>query len=116
MGRILIGMMTLLLIIIPWSECYSTLDSFPHGHDTELSLLTFFAMLGLVLLFVRSAKIQLKRLLALRYSLLSMTALALSPTSSCGHGVALTGPLYPTPLYPPLPGLSLEICNLPLQI
>ncbi|HKO11884.1 MAG TPA: hypothetical protein VJV22_07950 [Acidobacteriaceae bacterium] len=102
MSRILLGMIALLLIIIPWSERYSALDSFPHGHDTELSLLTFFAIFGLILLFVRAAKKQLRKLLAVRYLLLSIIPLAVSLTPNCPR--------------PPLPGSSLEMYNLPLQI
>ena len=112
MGRILIGVMTLLLVIIPWSECYSTLDSFPHGQDTEFGILAFFAILGFILLFVRATRDQLRNLLAaFRDLLLSIIPLAMSLLPDYRHGRALTN-LPP----PPPPDSPLEIYNLPLQI
>lgn len=111
MSRILIGMMMLLLVVLPWSECYSALDSFPRSHDTELSFLTLFAIFGLILLLVRAAKRQLRNLLAAGYWLLSIISLVLSLMPRCHRGSAFAD------LHgPPLPASSLEMHSLPLQI
>ena len=48
-SRLVVGIITLLLLVIPWSERYSNLDSFPHDHDTELGILAIFAAFGLIL-------------------------------------------------------------------
>ena len=110
MSRILLGAIALLLVIIPWTERYSTLDNFPHGHDTELSLLGFFVLLGLLLLFVRSARKQIRSLLALRYALLSM--LPAGPTTADRqHGAGLTDTHHP-----PLAASTLDLYTPPLQI
>lgn len=111
LSRILIGLIALLLLIIPWSERCNTLDSFPHSHDTELSLLAVFAFFGLVLLFVRAAKRRLRNLLAVRYMLFLLIPLAVSLTSHRCHGLALSEPGPPA-----LSASSLELYNLPLQI
>lgn len=110
-SRILIGMMALLLVIIPWSERYSTLDSFPRGGDTELGLLTIFAVFGLILLFLRAAKKQIRNLLRARYFLFSVLPLVLSLLADCHHRLGLAD-RHRTPL----PGSSLDAYNLPLQI
>jgi peptidoglycan/LPS O-acetylase OafA/YrhL len=111
LSRILIVLITLLLAIIPVSERYSSLDSFPHGQDTELNLLAFFMILGLILLFVRSSKKRLRSLLAFGYLLLSMIRLALSLIPDSRHGLVLTDAHHP-----PIPGSSLDVYNLPLRI
>jgi peptidoglycan/LPS O-acetylase OafA/YrhL len=111
LSRILIVLITLLLAIIPVSERYSALDSFPHGQDTELNLLAFFMILGLILLFVRSSKKRLRSLLAFGYLLLSMIRLALSLIPDSRHGLVLTDAHHP-----PIPGSSLDVYNLPLRI
>ena len=111
MSRILIVLMTLLLAVIPWSERYSTLDNFPHGQDTELNLLAFFALLGLILLFVRARKKGLTVLFAIRDFLLSIVRFALSLVPDSLHAV-----ISAIPHSPPLPSPSLGIYNLPLQI
>ena len=111
MSRILIGVIVVLLLIIPWSERYSALDSFPHGHDVELSVLAFLALLGLALLFVRFGKAKLVSLLTFRSLLLSCLRFAVSLVSGCSHVRLLTDPHHP-----PLPGSSLDRFNLPLQI
>jgi len=111
LSRILIALMTLLLAVIPWSERYSMMDNFPHGQDTELNLLAFFVILGLILLFVRSRKKGLSALFAIRYFLLSIIRFALSFVPDSLHGV-----ISAVPHSPPLPSPSLGIYNLPLQI
>ena len=110
-SRMLLGVIALLLAVIPWTEQFSTLDNFPHGHDTELSLLTFFVLLGLILLFVRSARKQVSSILALRYALLSILPAGLTMTAARRHGEGLKEPHHPPP-----PACTLNLYNLPLQI
>lgn len=111
MSRILVVLITLLLVIIPWSEHYSMLDSFPHGQDTEFNLLAAFLILGLILLFVRSSKKRIRRYLTFRPLLLSMIPPAKYLLSGFRHGLVLTDADHP-----PHPGSCLDMCNLPLQI
>lgn len=111
MSRILIGVIGVLLLIIPWSERYSALDSFPRGHDTELSVLAFFVMLGLILLFVRSARKRLQSMLAVSHWLRSIISPAVSLLPNCRHIRPLTDPHRPPPLCS-----SLELCKTPLRI
>lgn len=111
MSRILIGVIALLLLVIPWSERYSSLDSFPRGRDTELSILAFFVMLGLVLLFIRSARKRLQCILAMSHWLLSIMPPAVFLIPGRRHVRPLTDPHHP-----PLPGSSLELCKTPLRI
>lgn len=111
MSRILIGVIGLLLLVIPWSERYSALDSFPNGHDVELSVLAFFVMLGLILLFVRFGKGRLVSLLAFRNVLLSSIRLAVALLAYRSRARLLTDPHHP-----PLPSSALDWFNLPLQI
>ncbi len=111
MSRILVLLMALLLAIIPWSERYSGLDNFPQGQDTELNLLAFFVLLGLILLFAHSLRKGLSALFLLRYFLSAIVQLAHSLVSDSRHDVALD-----VPHSPPLPSLCLSAFNLPLQI
>lgn len=103
--------MTILLVVIPWSEQYSMLDSFPHGRDVETDLLAFFVILGLILLFARARKKGLNALLAPERLFLSVVQYALLMFPDLLHGEVLW-----IPHSPPPPGLSLGIYNLPLQI
>ena len=64
MSRVVIALMSLLLLMMPFSEQYRMLDNFPHGQDTELSLLAFLMILGLSLLFARSSNKAFSRLFA----------------------------------------------------
>jgi len=107
MSRILIAMITLLLAIIPWSERYSMLDSFPNGQDTELNLLAFLVVLGLILLIARSGRKQLRSSFALTHLLLGILRPALSCFPERGYRLPLSDGDHP-----PHPG----IYNLPLQI
>lgn len=111
MSRLLVGAIALLLLVIPWSERYSALDSFPHGHDVELSVLAFFVMLGLVLLFVRSGRNRVRSILTVKHWLLSVIPPAISLIPERRHVRPLTDPHHP-----PLAGSTLDRCNLPLQI
>jgi hypothetical protein len=56
LSRVLLSLVGLLLVVTPWSERYSMLDNFPHGQDTEFSILAFFVFLGLMLLLARSCR------------------------------------------------------------
>lgn len=105
-GRIFVALITLLLAIIPWSERYHTLDSFPHGQDTELNLLASFVLVGFILLFVRSAQRRIRRFLTFRPLAHSMVRPAAS--ARFGHGLVRLDDDGP-----PHPG---GMCNLPLQI
>lgn len=107
-SRILVVLITVLLAIIPWSERYSNLDTFPHSQDTELNLLAFLLILGLVLLIVRSGK---KRLRAFIRVLLARVRTAMSPTRESRRGLVFWD-AHP----PPLTASSLDRYNLPLQI
>lgn len=109
-SRIFVLLITLLLAIIPWSERYQILDSFPQGRDTELNLLAAFVILGLILLFVRSSKKRIRRILAFRPLLLAMMPTARSILLTSRHGLALADPDHP-----PHRVFS-GMCNLPLQI
>ena len=108
MSRIVVVLITLLLAVIPWSERYSLLDSFPHGQDTELNLLAFFVILGLILLILRSARRQIRTFFAFRHLLLTMIRPELSPVLDFRHGLVLTDADRP-----PHPGF---LYNLPLLI
>ena len=108
MSRILVVLITLLLAVIPWSERYSLLDSFPHGQDTELNLLAFFVILGLILLILRSARKQIRAFLAFKHLLLTMIRPEPSPVLDFRHQLVLTDADRP-----PHPGF---LYNLPLQI
>lgn len=110
-SRILVVLITLLLAVIPWSERYSILDSFPHSQDTEFNLLACFVILGLILLIARSGRKRLRTLLAFRHVLLSIVRPAVSLVPRSGHGLLLTNADDP-----PLPRSSLDLYNLPLQI
>lgn len=59
-SRVLMWLMVVLLFVAPWTEHYGTFDNFPHGQDFELSLLTFLALLCLVLLLAQLRKQRLK--------------------------------------------------------
>lgn len=107
-SRILVALITLLLAIIPWSERYSNLDTFPHSQDTELNLLAFLLILGLVLLIVRSGK---KRLQTFIRVLLVWVRFAMSLMRESLRGWVLTD-AHP----PPIPASSLDRYNFPLQI
>jgi len=111
MSRIVIGIMMLLVAVIPWSERYSNLDSFPHGHDAELGILAIFALFGLILLLLRTAEQQLRNLLAVRYLvfLIIPVAVSLPPHGQEGQTLADFRD-------PPFPNSFLETYNLPLQI
>lgn len=111
MSRILIGMIALLLAILPWSERYSNLDSFPHGHDAELGFLAILAVFGLILLLLRAAEKQLSDVFVVRYLLFLII-----PWASSLHLQGHQGLTRADSHDPPLPGLSLEMYNLPLQI
>lgn len=108
-SRVLIVLITLLLAVIPWSERYSLLDSFPHGQDTELNLLAFLVILGLILLILRASRKQLRTSFAFKRALLTITQPAPSPIRDSHHGVVITDADHP-----PHPGSSLY--NLPLLI
>lgn len=110
-SRVLVVLITLLLAMIPWSERYHTLDSFPHGQDTELNLLALFVFVGLILLFVRAGKKRLRSFLATRFLLISIIRPALALVPGAHHGLALA-----ESDDPPHPGSSLDLYNLPLQI
>jgi hypothetical protein len=111
MSRILVTLITFLLAVIPWSEQYSMLDNFPHGQDTELNLLAFFLILGVILLFARSRTKGISVLFALCYLFFSMLRVALSSLAESLGGV-VSAILHS----PPLPSTSLNSYNLPLQI
>lgn len=108
-SRILVVLITLLLAVIPWSERYSLLDSFPHGQDTELNLLAFLVILGLILLILRASRKQLRTSFAFKRVLLTIMRPAPSPIRNSHHGIVLTDADRP-----PHPGSSLY--NLPLLI
>lgn len=108
-SRILVVLITLLVAVIPWSERYSLLDSFPHGQDTELNLLAFLVILGLILLILRASRKQLRTFFAFKRVLLTIIRRAPSLSRDSHHGVVLTDGDRP-----PHPGSSLY--NLPLLI
>ncbi|HEV2280519.1 MAG TPA: hypothetical protein VGS02_20225 [Acidobacteriaceae bacterium] len=108
-SRILVVLITVLLAVIPWSERYSLLDSFPHGQDTELNLLAFLVILGLILLILRAGRKQLRTFFAFKRVLLTIIRPATSPIRGSHHGIVLTDADRP-----PHPGSSLY--NLPLLI
>lgn len=110
-SRILVGSITLLLLILPWSERYSNLDSFPHDHDTELGILAIFAAFGLILLLLRAVERQLRNLLAVRYLLFLIIPWALSLMARSDQGLTLTECHDPPPRSSPFDRYSL-----PLQI
>lgn len=102
-------LITALLVVIPWSERYSLLDSFPHGQDTELNLLAFLVILGLILLILHASRKQLRTFFAFKHVLLTIIRPALSLIRDFHHG-----PVQQDAGRPPHPGSSLY--NLPLQI
>jgi len=110
-SRLVVGIITLLLLVIPWSERYSNLDSFPHDHDTELGILAIFAAFGLILLLLRAVERQLSNLLAVRYFLSLIIPWALSLKSHRHDGLTLTECHDPPP-----PASPFDRYSLPLQI
>jgi hypothetical protein len=111
MSKVLIGLITLLMAVIPWSEHYNILDSFPRTQDAELSLLAFFVILGMILLFVRASKKGLHKLLSFAQLLLSKVRLGQAAVPSGARRIPVTDADHP-----PHSGASLETYNLPLQI
>ena len=108
-SRILVAVITLLLAVIPWSERYSLLDSFPHGQDTELNLLAFLVILGLILLILRASRKQLRTFFAFNRVLLTIIRSALAPMRHSHHGIVGTDADHP-------PHLGSSLYNLPLLI
>ena len=111
MCRTLTLLIVLLLAVIPWSERYSGLDNFPHGQDTELNLLAFFIILGLILLFARSCSKGLGAFLAVFYLFLFLLRFESSLFPQPVDAEALC-----IPHSPPIPGAPFDACNLPLLI
>src|SRR5207248_5376675 len=50
LSRVLLSLVGCLLLLIPWTERYCSLDNFPQGQDFETNLLAFLALAGLMLL------------------------------------------------------------------
>lgn len=111
MSRIVLGLMSVLLVVMPWSEQYPGLDNFPHGQDAEMALLGFFMLLGLMLLFARSCRRGLGVLLTLFLVFLNLAGSQVTRLAEHGQGSAQA-----TPAGPPIPGGSPGAFNLPLQI
>jgi hypothetical protein len=110
MSRTLLLLIGVLLAVIPWTERCSTLDSFPLGEDFELSLLAFFVLLGLILLFARYCKQGLSALFAFRHCLSFVrSALCTIPIVLHPWNTAVSHT-------PPIPSPSSGAYNLPLQI
>lgn len=111
MCRTLTLLIVLLLAVIPWSERYSGLDNFPHGEDTELNLLAFFLVLGLILLFARSCSKGLSAFLAVFYLFLFLLRFesSLFPDPIDAEALCI-------PHSPPIPGTPLHACSIPLLI
>jgi len=103
--------MALLLAVIPWSERYSMMDNFPHGQDSELNLLAFFVLIGIILLLARSCQKALNALFDLLSWPSSLLRCAPFLPRLAGSASMLT-PLH----IPPLPSPFLSVANLPLQI
>lgn len=111
MSRVVVALMAVLLLLMPWSEQYSALDNFPHGQDTEVSLLGFFIILGLTLLFARSRNKAVGALLVVVFVFVSVAGGAGPLARERVPGYALS-----TPAGPPLPSGSPGAFRVPLQI
>jgi hypothetical protein len=109
LSRILVSLVAAFLIVIPWSERYGMLDNFPHGQDTEFSLLAFLIFLGLMLLLARSCTRFLGALMTwceALSTLLLNDPLLLPAIHPLPRGESHEHP----------PGVSQPAFNLPLQI
>jgi hypothetical protein len=111
-GTLFLLLISLLVVVMPWTEHFCHLDEFLHGgQDFELSLLCLLAVLCLVLVRFQQGKRDLRLVLALcRWltHIIGVGYLGGMPNSSRG----LIGPLHAVPL--PSPALSKY--NLPIQI
>ena len=111
MCRVVLALMGLLLVVMPWSEQYSTFDNFPHGQDAEVGLLGFFIMLGLVLLFARSCSRAITALLVVFFVALSMAGVRQGQGAEPAQRMTRA-----TVSGPPIPGGNPGSFNVPLQI
>lgn len=103
------GLISVLLVVSPWTEHFGTFDNFPHGQDFELSLLAFLALLCLVLLLAVRRKQGLKDLVADRSSVPLIAWKLGRPDRGCARVANACHS-------PPLPSLSPGAYNFPLLI
>ena len=108
LSRVLLLLVALLLLAIPWSERYCSLDNFPQGQDFETNLLAFLALAGLMLLLAHLCRQGVAALFSIRCWI--------SRLNSEFHQHGLTGFLTSSTHQPPLPGPLSAACNLPLLI
>jgi hypothetical protein len=110
LSRVFVWLVALLLAVIPWSERYSMLDNFPHGQDTEFSILAFLIFLGLMLLLARSRTSILGALIRWHEAVSALVG------SGCTliRAIELSLPLEYGPEH--APGPPLAAFDIPLQI
>jgi hypothetical protein len=103
--------MALLLLVSPWTEGYRLLDNFPHGQDSEVSLLALLVFLGLALLLARACNRSVCTLLNLGcwFSSVFQDFLCLLPDPQLGPALSLR-------YIPPLQRASAGSFSVPLQI
>ena len=110
LSRVLVWLVAAILLVIPWSERYSMLDNFPHGQDTEFSVLAFLIFIGLMLLLARSCTSFLSTLMTWCEALSAFVHSGWSLLRAFQLCLTLTtGPQHP-------PDTSPGAFNLPLQI
>jgi hypothetical protein len=103
--------MAFLLLVSPWTEGYRLLDNFPHGQDSELSLLALLTFLGLVLLLARACTRNVCTLLNVGSWLSSVFQTFFCMLADPPAAAAL-----PLRHIPPLGRVSAGSFNIPLQI
>lgn len=110
LSRVLLWLVAVLLAVMPWSERYSMLDNFPHGQDTEFTLLAFLIFLGLMLLLAHSSMSIMGALIKWRKSVSAWV----SSGCTLPHAIELSLSLEYGPEHPP--GSSHAAFSIPLQI